>query len=120
MGFGADAELIWGIPVLSHDEEGEPTAFWDEEADDWREFEGELEVRTYGHYEDEPRAILTSTRVKRYAADCWDPSPIPVCDLATELTNDKVYSKSTDQARASGLDVSFYASAGWHLVASYG
>lgn len=122
MSLGANAELIWGIPVTAYDDEGEPTQFWDEDDDDWREFEGELEVRGYGHYEDPdgPRGILTSTRVKSISGDCWTPERVYGLDLANEMNNDKLYSKSSDQARASGLGVTFYGDAGWWLVASYG
>lgn len=128
MGLSPSAQLIWGIPVVAYDEAEETwdyenncyaaTPFWDLEREDWREFEGELEVVPFGHYEDpdNQRGILTSTRIKRYRGDCWDPTQIPVIDLATELA----YSKSNDQARAAGLDVNFYADAGWWLVASYG
>lgn len=122
MGLGADAELIWGIPVLAYDEDtGEPTKFWNEEDEDWNTFEGELEVRQFGHYEDPDnhRGILTSTRVEPVSAGCWTPTPVP-SDLASEINNDKLYSKSNDQARASGLDVNFYGQANWWLVASYG
>jgi hypothetical protein len=130
MGLNADAELIWGIPVVAFSEDdwddergGYPvTPFWDPEAEDWREFEGELEVVSFGHYEDPDnhRGILTSTRMERYSADCWDPAQITPMDLGTEMNRDKTYSKSNDQARAAGLDVNFYADAGWWLVASYG
>lgn len=102
MGLYASAELIWGIPVEAYDEDGNPTPFWDEDAADWREFEGEIEVYHYGHYDDPdgPRGILTSTRVKQYRGDCWDPTAISVTDLVTAEAFDE--------------------SAGWWLVASYG
>lgn len=121
MGIYSDADLVWGIPVLAYDEDGEPTPFWDEEAEDWREFEGELEIFSYGHYEDpdNQRGILTSTRVDKYNADCWTPTRVPK-DLPSEIFYDKVYSKSNDQARCAKLDVNFYSDAGWWLVASYG
>lgn len=38
MGFSADAHLIFGIPVSSHDDDGEPTRFWNEEGEDWIDF----------------------------------------------------------------------------------
>ena len=128
MGLYATAELVWGIPVVAWDESKwddnighPPTPFWDEENEDWREFDGEIYVRGYGHFEDydNKRGILTSTRVEAYTADCWDPTRLPN-DLPNTLTNDKLYSKSEDQARYNNLPVSFYADAGWWLVASYG
>lgn len=122
MSLQADAELLWGIPVLAFDEDGEPTKFWDAENDDWREFESELEIRSYGHYEDpnNTRGILTSTRVGRYRASCWVPERVSGRDLDNESANDKLYSKSNDEAAVAGLDVNFYADAGWWLVASFG
>lgn len=128
MGLYSTADLIWGIPVESHDENGDPTPFWDESTNDpygyWREFEGEIEVVPYGHYEDPDsrKGILTTTRVKRYSSDCW--RPVVIASDPRELDvgayNDKAISKSEDQARAAGLDVSFYGEAQWNLVASYG
>lgn len=116
MGLVADAELIWGVPVLAYDEDGEPTPFWDEDNDDWREFEG-LEVRTFGHYEDPdgPRGILTSERVEPVQGSCWEPARL------SELPaiSDKVRAKAIDAAEAQALDVDFFA-ADWCLVASYG
>jgi hypothetical protein len=126
MGLVPHAELIWGIPVSRYDapEEDTPSIWWDEDADDWRELEGELEIVTWGHYEDPdgPRGILTSSRVDPLRADAWDASEVSPRDLATPLNHDKVYSKSQDQLRASMDDppVNFYADAGWWLVASYG
>lgn len=128
MGLNSDAELIWGIPVLAYDEEtGEPTEFWDVnkygvDEGDWIEFHGDLEIRSYGHYEDpyNQRGILTSSRVKHLSGDCWKPGLVIPGDLATQMNNDKLYSKSEDEARAEGLGVSFYKSANWWLVASYG
>jgi hypothetical protein len=123
MGLTADAELIWGIPVDACNSEGEPSRFWCEANDDWRSnFEGQLYIRTFGHYEDPDgtRGILTSKRVKPILSDCWEPTLITPRDLDDERTNDKLYSKSEDEARASGLNVSFYRQAGWYLVASYG
>lgn len=117
MGFYATGELIWGIPIQSHDSEGEPTPFWNEEEDDWREFEGELEVRVHGHYDAEPEGILSSTRVESKIAFCGDTTPITPFDLSVP---DKVFSKANDAARAAGLDVDFYSDAGWWLVGNYG
>lgn len=129
MGLNPDAELVWGIPVLAYNENSwdderdayEVTEFWDEDAEDWREFEGELEIHQWGHYEDPDniRGILTSTRMEKFSADCWDPALIP-SNLPDELIYDKVYSKSNDQARAAGLNVNFYGQASWWLVCSYG
>ena len=48
MGSSPSAELIWGIPIQSHDEDGEPTKFWDEKRDDWIDF-GELRLAQDGH-----------------------------------------------------------------------
>lgn len=116
MGLYASAELIWGIPVAAWGEDGEPTPFWDEAEDDWRKFEGDIEVRPYGHYENEPLGILTSTRIKPItsfdepvAVNPKDLGPNPVLTLQAE-----------DQAREAGLPVSFYGGVRWWLVASYG
>lgn len=116
MGIYSNAELIWGVPV-AHSEHPE---LWSEEDEYWREdLGGELKVKPFGHYEDpdDDRGILTSTRIKSFRADCWDPVRIDDFDLSV---SDKVPSKSTDQARAAGLDFNFYADAGWHLVTSVG
>lgn len=124
MGCSPSADLVWGIPVLAYDEDtGEATQWWDEDREDWREFpDSELTIVHYGHYEDpdNQRGILTSTRVEKYWADAWDPVRVTPIDLATQMTNDKLYSKSEDQARYLNLGVSFYADARWWLVASYG
>ena len=129
MGLGVNAELIWGVPVVAYDDEGwdderdgyPVTPFWDLEREDWREFEGEIYVRGFGHYEDDvPRGILTSSRVEPYRGDCWEPKLISPHYLDTAATNDKLYSKSEDQARYNKLPVSFYQDAGWWLVAGYG
>lgn len=123
MGLSVDAHLIWGIPVRSHDEYGDATAWWDEERDDWRSFpDTGLEIVAYGHYNDPDteRGILTSTRVKDYEGDCWSPMNIEPNDLATTSNHDKLYSKANDAARCLGLDVDFYVSASWWLVAGYG
>jgi hypothetical protein len=91
MGLYADAELIWGIPVVAFTDE------WDDETDN-------------------TRGILTTTRVKGYRGDCWDPTAVEDIQIS-----DKARSKSNDDARAAGLDVSFYGpEAKWWLVASYG
>ncbi len=125
MGLGAGADLIWGIPILAYDEEtGEPTPFWDEENDDWISLPGELEIRTYGHYDDpdNQRAILTSSRVEHYSGDCWEPTQINPIDLDTEMNNDKAYSKSSDQLREANIEGydTFYGRARWWLVADFG
>jgi len=132
MGLGCDAELVWGIPVLAYNEDGgwdyihdryPATPFWDPEREDWQRFEGtDLYVYQYGHYEDPDniRGILTSRRVEPRSGDCWTPTLIVARELADECTNDKLYSKSEDQARSLGLPVSFYADAQWWLVASFG
>lgn len=129
MGMSADAELIWGIPVLAYvedswDEEREGyavTQFWDEDSEWWRDLPGELEIHNWGHIEDPDnmRGILTSTRMERFSADCWDAVQIS-SNLPDEAFYDKIYSKSSDQAREAGLDVNFYFAAGWWLVCSYG
>lgn len=126
MGLGADAELIWGIPVLAYDENtGEPTPFWDEENEDWREFpDTTLKIRQYGHYEDPDnhRGILTSTRVEPHMADCWEPTPITRWDIQDDLNNDKLYSKCSDELRSCHIEgyTTFYGEAKWWLVASFG
>jgi hypothetical protein len=119
MGLGASAELIWGIPVVSHDEDtGEPTPFWDEENEDWREFEG-LEVQTYGHYEDDTqRAILTSPDVPRFQGDCWDPKSVGDRDLDVDSYHDGAVQDFTN--RVIELDESLLDNRGWWLVSSFG
>lgn len=124
MGLYANAELVWGIPVLAYDEEtGDPTPFWDEENEDWREFQGDLEVHHYGHFEDpdNTRGILTSSRVQKYRGDCWDPTRVK------EFGGVKgIHVRPEDRARAetyaaaNGLDLDFHGDADWWLVASYG
>lgn len=116
MGINSSAELIWGIAVTrsKHPE------LWSDEEEYWRDdLEGELEVHPFGHYEDpdDDRGILTSSRIKHFRADCWDPKAISDMDLSV---SDKVPSKSNDQARAQGLDLNFYSDASWYLVASVG
>lgn len=123
MGCSPSAELIWGIPVERFDSDYEPTGWWDEENDDWRTFpDTDLYIEQYGHYEDPdgPRGILTSKRIKPIRGDAWDPQNIEPGELATSVRNDKLYSKSNDQARSLDLGVNFYSEASWWLVASYG
>lgn len=128
MGMSADAEIVWGIPVLRYDEEWDDgtesyklTRFWDEESEWWREFDAELEIHMWGHIEDpdNTRGILTSTRMERFSADCWDPTELPF-SLPSPLFNDKAYSKANDVARSYDLGVDFYSEARWWLVCSYG
>lgn len=81
-----------------------------------------LRFEYYGHCDDPdgPRAILTSTRIETIDGDAWTPKRVPVDELHTEATWDKLYSKAEDAARYFDLGVSFYGDAGWYLVASYG
>ncbi len=129
MGLYSSAYLIWGIPVLAYEEDnydearGElaTTKFWRGDDYGWREFDRELEIVGYGHYEDpdNERGILTSTRMEKFDADCWEAIKIP-SNLPDEMIYDKVYSKANDAAREYELDVDFYSEAGWWLIASYG
>lgn len=48
MGFSADAQLVFGIPIQAHNDDGDPTVWWDEEADDWIDF-AELQLKQDGH-----------------------------------------------------------------------
>lgn len=117
MGLNADAELIWGVPVLAYDEEtGEPTQWWDEPGGDWVSLPGGLEVVQYGHYEDPDnhRGILTHKDVKRYRGDCWEPTRV-----CADLSYNTDYKEVQRQALNAGLDVNFYK-ADWWLVSSYG
>lgn len=119
MGLYCNAELIWGILVAAYDEEeGDPTQFWNDEDDDWREMAGKIEVQGYGHYEDPNNTlgILTTDRVKSFSADCWNPvaltDDLSVSDVTIALSN--------DEALASNLSGVDFATARWHLVASFG
>lgn len=139
MGLYPGAELVWGIPVVAYDDDGHATNFWDphkycedcsmdEEDDeqhegDWREFEGDLVIKAYGHYEtetDEQRAILSSRRVVSYSGNAWEPTSIDGRELIDETTHDRLYSTSNAEADAEDLNVDFYSQASWWLVASYG
>lgn len=118
MGLYAGAELIWGIPVLAWDDEGEPTPFWSEEDEDWREFDG-LEVVTYGHYEDPDRAILTIKGSKRYDGDCWEPTPVSARCLDMDEVN--VYQEEwPERLERNGLADYLDEASGYWLVASFG
>lgn len=125
MGLYSTAKLIWGIPVNAYDENtGEPTPFWDEEAEDWRSLEGDLYVASYGHYEDtEQQGILTSKRVNRHSGDCWEPKEISNSDLNTALHIDHRTRATCDAAllrSGIGDHGDFFADARWWLVASFG
>jgi hypothetical protein len=116
MGLYSNAEMVWGIPVLAYDEDtGEPTPFWSEEDEDWRELPGELEIRQYGHYEDpdNQRGILTITSIESYRADCWEPTRAPTTSPAAAqrlafLDQIRMFSKPLTEMP------------GWWLVASFG
>lgn len=124
MGYYPSADLVYGIPIRSHDEDGEPTFWWSEERDDWldlSEHADNLEIVNYGHYEDPDaqRAILSSPRVERFYTDAWEPACVSPDDV--EIHNDKALSKASDSLRALGAPTpSFYGVAGWYLTASYG
>lgn len=125
MGLYSAASLIWGIPVTAYDDEGEPTEFWDEEAEDWREFEGDLVIVPYGHYEDScPLGILTSRAIKSFRGDCWEPTQLDWGE--TEDTFDEAVVRAQLEAGAAGLSVDFTVKlpgegqSDWWLVASYG
>lgn len=119
MGLGADAELIWGVPIVSHDDEGEPTLFWDDDEGDWREFEG-LEISGYGHYEDPDasRAILTTEAIPRFLGECWDPTHVPDRALDVEAYHDDAVQAFMNRVLA--LDEALAERRGWWLVASFG
>jgi hypothetical protein len=118
MGFDPSAELVWGIPVESCDDEGEPTKFWNEDDDDWSMEiydDDELTLVFHGYHDGEPQAILTSRRVQTLSAYAGETT-----EVSLPIVSDKVPSKANDRARALGLDVDFYGEAKWWLVASYG
>ena len=121
MGFSASAELVWGIPVAAYDDDGNATQFWDEEEEYWRSFgDGSvLDIHHFGYYADMDgiTGILTTKRIKMIM--CHDYGPKAVVPVELEVS-DGVVSKAEDDARDAGLDVSFYASAAWYLVVSYG
>jgi hypothetical protein len=126
MGLYANAELIWGIPILAFNEDtGEYTEWWvgddDDDDADWRELSGDLVIRSYGHYDDPDnhRGILTVPSVKSYRADCWEPTRIDVLE-ARRYNIIGICAKANREAKESGLDVDFHTQAGWWLVASYG
>lgn len=119
MGIGANAELIWGVPIRGTDDEGEPTQFWDEESEYWLDFEGDLEIVPYGHYEDsEDMAILTTKAIKRYLAWCDEGVRVPERDLDVQAYfSDEV---EVFVAAVAEIDDSLPCKAGWWLCASLG
>lgn len=124
MGLYPTADLVYGIPITSHDEDGEPTFWYSEPDEDWIslvEHKDNLEIVQFGHYEDPDteRAILSSPRIERFNADAWEPVRLQPPDVA--MYYDKALSKASDALRALGAPVpSFYEEAGWYLTASYG
>lgn len=124
MGLDPSAALVFGIPIRSHDDDGEPTFWWDEDARDWidlTEYAHMLVIVSFGHYEDpdSERAILSSPRVDRFSGDAWEPARVDPVNV--EMYNDKALSKASDALRALGAPIStFYGEAAWYLTASYG
>lgn len=125
MGLYPSADLVYGIPIRSHDQEtGEPTFWWSEENEYWidlSEHDHNLKIIGYGHYDDPDgmRAILSSPRVDAFTADAWTPSRVDPMNV--ERYNDKALSKASDSLRALEAPItSFYGNAGWYLTASYG
>lgn len=120
MGLYSDAELIWGFPVLDHQEEsGEPTIFWNQDEEDWRQFENCLELRSYGHYEDPDanRAVLTSNKVNHFMGDCWDPKHVPSLHVPQQQI--RIANSALIQEGLFSSEYDFM-NAKWWLVASYG
>jgi hypothetical protein len=131
MGLYASAKLVWGIPVeaYSYDKETyeqstHPLWVVDEEEDyewsdygEWRDDLGDLEVVSYGHYEDPDnhRGILTIKNMPRFRGDCWDPEAVVI----PTLINPDILDSVNAAARAAGFETDFY-NAKWWLVASYG
>lgn len=122
MGLNADAQLVWGIPVLAYDDDYEPTGWWDEENDDWRSFPGtELTIRMYGHYEDpdNKRGILTLKSAESYLADCWEAVSISARYL--DMNEENEYKDAMYEVlHEAGLAEVLSEPMGWWLVVSYG
>jgi hypothetical protein len=125
MGLGASAELIWGIPVESY-EDGEPSPLWDankygDDEGDWREFDGDIEVVGYGHYEDpdSQKGILTTTRIPQHSGDPWTPGRLGKWDLDVDSYFDDEVDTFNAALSSLGL-LETFEPAGWNLVASYG
>lgn len=117
MGLHASADLIWGIPISAYDDEGEPTEFWNEDDDDWREFEG-LDIVQFGSYEgDEPRAILTTKSIERFSADAFSPTRIPLRYLDDNFIVESIEGFWTAMEKHC---LPQNQAPGWCLVASYG
>ena len=120
MGLNANAELVWGIPILAFDEEGEPTRFWNDEDDDWNEAPEGLDIRTYGHYEDpdNQRAILTLKDIDHYDGDLWEPTRVPVRDM--DIMHETYKDSMTVWLIQADMDELLSEPMDWFLVASYG
>lgn len=119
MGIYSNAELVWGVPVLAWDENtGDATPFWDEEAEDWREFPDGIEVDGYGHYEDpdNTRGILTTKKIERYRADCWEPKSM----TAKDLDVDSYQPQDVEQFYAAVEGLIDDSAPCWNLVATVG
>lgn len=123
MGLYASANLIYGIPLKSYDEDNaEPLFWWDEEEDAWRdvpeEHSGNLEIITFGEYDSyETGAILTSPRLLHWSADAFEPEPVEPGDPS--LYAAQVLFDADDSLHALGAPESFCRQARWYLTASY-
>jgi hypothetical protein len=123
MGIYSSAYLTWGVPILAYDDEGEPTPFWDEESEDWREFEG-LTVEAYGHYEDpdNTRAILSIKSIPQFSGDCWTPKAVGDRDLDVESYHGDALDRFIELVLQHFGDDgdAMLNERGWYLVASLG
>jgi hypothetical protein len=124
MGLDASATLVYGIPLAAYDNDGEPTFWWDEDAEDWRDIpkdhEHNLAYEHYGYYDGDPQVILTSPRIENWTAYAGEECRVDPPNV--EMLHDKALSKATDSLRAMECPEpeTFYGEAGWYLIASYG
>lgn len=120
MGLYPTAELIFGVPILARDENTyEPTEWWDEDNEDWRDDFERLAIVPYGHYEDpDPKAILSVKEAEVFRADAWEPTVVEAFHFPLSV-RPKAISKANEELRALGLPADMH-DAQWYLVASYG
>lgn len=120
MGFSASGTVAYGIPIVSHDDNGDPTPLlWEEQDRDWSceiYKASYLDIVAYGDYMynvGEQAALLTlndATTLNAYTGDA-----VP---LQLELVNQDTLEKAVIEAREKfNLD---FTEAKWYLLASYG